>query len=238
MNFKIPIQMSPGLHLQMKCEGVHSVSVTNPLNLKNLPWDRYVRLNAAAKAILNFRASTVLDVGGYDGAIGYFLPNTKIDLVDPATTGGSILQLPVADQSYECVIAVDVLEHIEPTSRKTALSELCRVAQKYVILNYPCQDSKEAQALALKLTGNSLIREHVDWELPDTNWVLAELYDYGFSGQYKGHTSIAIWLGQYALQTLSPEAAIDLNQHLVEHYSEEPQSKPLYHLLSCERRTN
>jgi hypothetical protein len=87
----------------------------------------------------------------------------------------------------------------------------------------------------LRLTNNALIKEHVDWALPDSEWVLSELAKLGFSGSIKPHTSIAIWLGQYLTLNLVPEASKDLNQHLVENYADEPSSKSLYHLLVCSR---
>jgi hypothetical protein len=168
-------------------------------------------------------AKQILDAGGYDGALAFFLPGVVIDVIDPATTGGSVLQMAVADGFYDAVVAVDVLEHIDPVDRAKALSEFARLTRKHLILNYPCQDSKDAQELALKLTNNTLIREHVQWELPDSDWVLAE---YGFSGNVMPHTSIAIWLGQYVTLSLVPDAAKELNEHLVEQYADEPCSRP------------
>ena len=233
MNKKLPIETTQGVELTPKSNGIASVSVTHADAGKNLSWDRYVRLKAAAAAVQRSGAKQILDAGGYDGALAFFLPGVEIDVIDPATTGGSVLQMAVADGFYDAVVAVDVLEHIDPADRAKALSEFARVTQKHLILNYPCQDSKEAQELALKLTNNTLIREHVQWELPDSDWVLAELAEYGFSGNVMPHTSIAIWLGQYVTLHLIPDAAKELNGHLVEQYAEEPCSRALYHLLVC-----
>lgn len=201
----------------------------------NLSWDRFVRLKAAAEVIRDRSPARLLDAGGYDGALALFLPHQEIDVIDPATTGGSVLKIPAPDGSYDAVVAVDVLEHIQPKDRARALAELARVATRLVVLNYPCQDSKSAQELALKLTNNALIKEHVQWDLPDSNWVLGELANYGFSGTVKTHTSIAVWLGQYVTLNLVPDAAKELNRHLVENYAEEPCTKALYHLVICER---
>lgn len=237
MNAEVPIKVIDGIELAIRQAGVASVIVTNPDGWKDLSWDRFVRLKAAAKAAETIGAQTILDAGGYDGALGFFLPGVRIDVIDPATTGGSVLEIPTEDGAYDAVVAVDVLEHIAPADRANALSEFARVARKFVILNYPCQDSKEAQKLALKLTDNSLIREHVEWDLPDSDWVLRELERAGFKGSVTPHTSIAIWLGQYVTLNLVPAAAKELNQHLVENYSEEPTSKHLYHLVVCKRNS-
>ncbi len=232
----IPIKPIDGIELQStEIPGISTVKVMNSKLKKELSWDRFVRLKAAAEAVTAMGGKTVLDAGGYDGALGFFLPDLAIDLIDPVTTGGSVLSISADDDYYDLVVAVDVLEHITPDDRPKALSEFARVARRHVILNYPCQESKQAQALALKLTDNSLVREHVQWELPDSDWVLSELAKYGFKGAVRAHTSIAVWLGQYITLNLVPDAAKDLNRHLVEYYAEEPCSKPLYHLVVCKR---
>jgi len=232
----IPMNAIDGIEVQCtEIPGISKVKVVNFDGKKDLSWDRYVRLNAAAKAIRAVAGNSVLDAGGYDGALALFLSNGSIDLIDSFTTGGSVLSIPVTDEAYDVVAAIDVLEHIEPGERSKALAEFARVARRFVILNYPCQDSREAQELALKLTNNALVKEHVQWELPDSGMVLSELAKYGFEGTVRPHTSIAVWLGQYITLNLLPNAAIDLNRHLVENYAEEPFSKPLYHLVVCKR---
>lgn len=232
----VPIKPIEGIELELtEVPGISKVKITNNEPKQELSWDRFVRLQAAAEAVIAVNAKTVIDAGGYDGALGFFLPGVEIDLIDPATTGGSVLSIPVEDGVYDAVVAVDVLEHIEPKDRPKALSELARVARQHVILNYPCQDSKAAQELVLTLTNNPLVREHVQWELPDSDWVLGELAQYGYKGTVKPHTSIAVWLGQYVALNMLPERARELNQHLVENYAEEPCSRALYHLVVCER---
>lgn len=236
----VPIKAIEGVELDLpegKC--IASARVLDPHERMNLSWDRFVRLKFAAKAIEDnvVVAARLLDAGGYDGALALFLPGHDIDVIDAATTGGSVLEIPAADSSYAALVAVDVLEHIEPKDRPKALSEFARVARQHVILNYPCQDSKDAQELALKLTNNVLIKEHVQWDLPDSNWVLGEMDKYGFSGAIHPHASIAVWLGQYVTLNLVPETAEELNRHLVENYADEPCSRALYHLVVCERRS-
>jgi hypothetical protein len=232
----VPIKPIAGVTLEpSELEGIARVVVEDASAKMDLSWDRFVRLKRAAEAVIQTSAATILDAGGYDGAIAFFLQGASVDVIDPSTTGGSILDIQAADRSYDAVVAVDVLEHIEPRSRMRALSEFARVARKHVILNYPCRDSKEAQELALKLTNNPLVREHVEWELPDSDWVLEELAKFGLEGSVTPHTSIAVWLGQYLTLNLVPDAAKELNRHLVANYAEEPTTRPLYHLLVCER---
>ncbi|MCC6981229.1 MAG: methyltransferase domain-containing protein [Candidatus Melainabacteria bacterium] len=234
----IPIKPNTGITLEPSAlNGIARVIVDDTSAKMDLSWDRFVRLKRAAEATALTKPTTILDAGGYDGAIAFFLEGVSIDVIDPATTGGSVLEIPSGDRAYDVVVAVDVLEHIEPKDRAKALSEFARVARKHVILNYPCRESKSAQRLALNLTNNSLVREHVEWELPDSEWVLEELAKHGYRGTVSPHTSIAIWLGQYVTLNLVPDAANELNRHLVENYAEEPTTKPLYHLLMCERES-
>ena len=142
---------------------------------------------------------------------------------------------PAEDCSYELAAAIDILEHIVPPERLRALKELARIARRYVVLNYPCRRSTEAQELVLKATNNALIREHVQWELPDTDWVLATMTELGFRSYSVAYGSLAVWLGQYLTLNLAPKAAQELNRYLVEHHADEPFTVPLYHLVICER---
>lgn len=224
------VELTPG-----DLQGVSRVVVHDHKGRNDLSWDRFIRLKATAEAVRLTGSQTLLDVGGFDGALAYFLEGISIDLVDPVTTGGCTLSLAVGDASYDTVVGVDVLEHIAPDDRARALSEFARAAKKHVILNYPCRDSLEAQKLAYSLTNNRLVKEHVEWELPDTDWVLSELARHGLTGDYRAYGSTAVWLGQFTVLNLIPNAAKTLNRHLVEHYSEEPFSQPLYHLVICSR---
>lgn len=241
MSKPVPIRKIEGVDLlPTETKAVYRVEVTNAEARMNLSWDRYVRLRAAADAIkgLTPQETSILDVGGYDGALALFLSDYRLHLIDPATTGASILDGPIRNQSYDIITAIDVLEHIAPADRYTALQELSRMARRFVVLNYPCRQTSEAQALLLKATSNPLIKEHVQWELPDTDWVCSTMERFGFTAKTKEHSSLAIWLGQYLALNLAPEAAIALNQYLIQHHADEPFSTPLYHLVVCEKRND
>jgi hypothetical protein len=130
---------------------------------------------------------------------------------------------------------VDVLEHIEPSLRNQALEEMAPMARRNVVLNYPHHGTKRAQELVLKLTGNSLIREHVEWELPDTKWLLGTMKELGFTGTVQAHSSLAVWIGQYLTTLLVPDAAADMNAYLIEQHADEPHKAPLYELVVLQR---
>lgn len=234
----VPIKAIAGVELvPTEREGIAKVVISDTGVIKDLSWDRYVRLKAAADAIRQLVGADapVLDAGGFDGALGLFLSNYTIDLLDPATTGASLLKEPADDQSYDLVASVDVLEHIAPDEREQALHELCRIARKFIVINYPHSATKQAQELVFKATGNALIKEHVQWELPDTDWVLQVTASRGFKGTASAHSSLSVWLGQYLLLNLAPAASKELNQYLIEHHAAEPFTTPLYDLVVCEK---
>jgi SAM-dependent methyltransferase len=49
----------------------------------------------------------------------------------------SVLDLPFEDGGFDAVVALDLLEHIEPASRERALSELARVARRVAVIGCP-----------------------------------------------------------------------------------------------------
>lgn len=182
------------------------------------------------------KPGTILDVGGYDGALALFLPDYEVDLIDPATTGACLFDNPLSSVKYGLTAAVDVLEHIEPGKREQALSNLSAVSSRYVVLNYPCRETRKAQELVFNLTRNKLIQEHVQWDLPDTKWVVDKMTALGFKVSFRPHSNVAVWLGQYILSNLAPDIAKEINAYLVEHHASGSFDTPLYHLVVCRRQ--
>lgn len=238
MKKAVPINSIVGIELATTdIPGICKVVVKDLSTRSALSWDRFVRLKAASEAITQNAGSetTILDAGGFDGALALFLPDYEIDLIDPATTGASLLQRLAGSLSYDAVTAIDALEHIAPQERERALQEMAHIARKLIILNYPCRETTEAQKLVLEATNNPLVREHVEWELPDSDKVVALMQGLGFSTKVTPHASLAVWLGQYLTLNLAPEAAQKMNRYLIDHHSDEPFSTPLYHLVVCSR---
>lgn len=54
-----------------------------------------------------------------------------------ARTPASIDSLPFADQAFECVTCLEVIEHLPLSVYTRAIPELARVAQRYVVISVP-----------------------------------------------------------------------------------------------------
>jgi ubiquinone/menaquinone biosynthesis C-methylase UbiE len=108
---------------------------------------------AAIRAVLaDWRGGTVLDVGGGHaqltpllktvardvlvlGSDARSLERVRRDFPDCATATGDLLDLPFESRSFDVVVAVRLLPHVQNWPR--LLSELCRVAGSTVIVDYP-----------------------------------------------------------------------------------------------------
>lgn len=80
---------------------------------------------------------SVLDVGGGRGDLSLYLEDCPYLLAEPGINGLSGLQLPFADDSFDCVVSCHVYEHIPPEQRPLFLDELARVARSKVIMLNP-----------------------------------------------------------------------------------------------------
>ncbi len=92
-------------------------------------------------------SGTLLEIGSGPFGIGTYrkVPFTGCDLsfsIEPqwpmTQLVASAAALPVADNSFDVVLASDVLEHIPPELRETVIQETLRVARKLVIFGFPC----------------------------------------------------------------------------------------------------
>lgn len=218
-------------------EGICRVSFQDHLVKSNLTWDRYIRLNAAARVIndLKEESDTVLDIGGLDGALALFMPSTIVEVIDLATTGSDFATMEIDDGMFDIVAAIDVLEHVHPDERDAFLSKLARVARKMIILNYPSIQSSQAQEAVLGVCENEFIRQHVDWKLPETGWVMGYLSALGFRCEAAEYGNIALWAGQFIASQMADANAAALNRYLIENHLDEPFTKPLYRLVVCVR---
>lgn len=123
------------------------------------------RQQQVIEALLADKASaTILDVGGGHAqlsgplaAAGHAVtvigstPGCALRLVgDPRNAGvrfvsGDILALPFEDRSFDTVIAIRLMAHVEDWPR--LIAEMCRVAERTVLIDYPVLASSNAMSL-------------------------------------------------------------------------------------------
>lgn len=124
----------------------------------------------------------VLEVGGGDYGLSPYWPGAFV-LTDlrlfrkpegRLKVEASTLKLPFADESFDWVISIDMLEHIPPVSRGSAIRELCRVARHRVVLGFPAGDAAARLDRALherfarsRAAPAVFLAEHVENTLPN-----------------------------------------------------------------------
>lgn len=88
--------------------------------------------------------NSVLEIGTGNGIVKYLLHkrgvNVKVLDIDSSLNPdilGSVTDIPLQDGSFDIVLCCQVLEHIPYDEFRKALTELKRVAAKYVILSLP-----------------------------------------------------------------------------------------------------
>jgi hypothetical protein len=125
----------------------------------------------------------MLEIGSGPFGIGTFrkVPFTGCDVAFSAEPKwpmtpliASAADLPLPDQSFDVVLASDVLEHIPPDLREKVIHEAMRVARKLVIFGFPCGAPAHDSDRALKQTYLSRnlqvpawLEEHMEAAFPE-----------------------------------------------------------------------
>lgn len=235
------INLTPNVGIELQPTGVSGIAraiVKDSEKRFDLTWDRFCRIDRTAKSVREIAdpSKSIVDVGGFDGALALFLPEFTIDVIDPETTGGT--GLDITENSYDIVVSIDALEHIEPALRNTFLNSTIRAARNQCFINFPSQRSAAAQSLVYELTKNPLVHDHVKWELPDAHEVAAHMNSAGFNTQIFEHTGIAQWVSQYLLQTFNADAAAKASRYLLESHIGETATTCLYDLIVGRKNAN
>jgi SAM-dependent methyltransferase len=123
---------------------------------------------AATTAMVPADATSLADIGCGNGVFGNYLktkrPDLKIISIDRSETAlayvetekslGDILNIPLDNESYDCVTCLQVLEHIPVSAYSKALSELARVSKKYLLISVPYNEDLRKNATECPACGS------------------------------------------------------------------------------------
>ncbi len=177
-------------------------------------FDQYSRYKACSDLLrlAGFSpGNSVLDVGsGPECLFGQFMPDAAMTYIDPLmseNTGsnhiaGDVFDTRLDGRIFDCVSAVDVLEHVPPEHRQALLERLSSLGRNTLILGFPTSDSSSAletdkaiedQYRAVFGRDYSWLEEHHRFGLPSLAETMQQLGDLGWHCQSVGHGH-APWL--------------------------------------------
>ena len=152
-----------------------------------------LRYLAVVKEIkrLKYTDSKILEIGSGSLGITPYLKKQvdglDVDFSGPASPyinkiKGTAINLPFRKNSYEVVISVDTLEHLEKLERPKAIDEMLRVAKKLVVIVVPIGEVSQSQDRQLYLywkkifgSENQFLKEHVQNGLPQSEEILVAI---------------------------------------------------------------
>lgn len=177
--------------------------------------DQYSRYKACSDLLRQtglVAGSSILDIGsGPECLFGQFIPDdvsmTYVDPLIPRGSGrgyitGNIFARELAGQSFDCVSAVDVLEHVPSEHRQAFLERMSSLGKNTLILGFPTSDSSDAletdkaiddQYSAIFGHEYSWLEEHYRYGLPSMAGTVGQLSQLGWHCQTVGHGH-APWL--------------------------------------------
>ncbi|HAG11509.1 MAG TPA: hypothetical protein DCK76_09050 [Desulfotomaculum sp.] len=120
---------------------------------------------------------SILDIGCGDGYITNSLPESLqivgMDISEQALKYvrrehkvGSITNIPYQDTSFDLVMANDIIEHLHDTDFQKAVSELQRVAKKYILITVPHNEQLETNQTKCANCGMTY---HIHWHQRSCN---------------------------------------------------------------------
>ncbi|MHC9540243.1 MAG: class I SAM-dependent methyltransferase [Vulcanimicrobiota bacterium] len=121
------------------------------------------QLDLITEWLKTIEVKTVLDAGCGIGTLTLPLKDTyqwtgidispAVENFHSSTAIARLDRLPFADQSFDAVLCVDVLEHLPESYFDGALQEMARVARKAVLIVVPCEPSLKTLSLVCPRCG-------------------------------------------------------------------------------------
>jgi methyltransferase family protein len=134
----------------------------------------------------------ILDVGSGAVGLAQYLPGWRVVGIDrqvpcmgprrSPVVAGLATALPFANDSWDAVSCIDVLEHIDPRWRLAVLDELLRVSRRWVLVAFPSgHEAREADVRArraYRLSGlepPAWLLEHLRHPFPEAEFLAERL---------------------------------------------------------------
>jgi ubiquinone/menaquinone biosynthesis C-methylase UbiE len=131
---------------------------------------RFISYYYQCEAIERLKISNLLEVGVGSGFTSTHLAGKGVKVItvdfDPLVKPdivADIRSLPVPDDSYEAVMACQVLEHLPFSDLPQALNELKRVTKKFVVVSLPQRCSYFELVARFPFTQSLFKRNFFDW---------------------------------------------------------------------------
>ena len=210
---------------------------------RNIAFDQYQRYETVSKLIELLRKDKqfhLLELGANEHKdLKMFFPNDQILFTDIKLTekmendkdfvraDGSDLQFD--DNSYDFVIALDVLEHVEEAKRDKFISEMCRVSRFGAILSFPIASQevmdceKRINSYYKSITGKDFIwlKEHIENGLPNSEKIEKYLSENNMNYFSFEHGNLEIWEKMWYchFDTVMMQDSLDYRQSIDRYYN-------------------
>ena len=178
----------------------------------NILFDQFSRYRACADLLEQLSSQgEILDVGsGPECHLGRILPERNITFVDPLIDDekienkiiGNIFDPKLDGEKFGYVCSVDTLEHIPESVRNDFLDRITSLAEKGIVLGFPCSDDDVAHLVDKGIAdsyerifdkGYSWLDEHFAYPLPNREDVAKKFRQQGWNVSMIGHGH-APWL--------------------------------------------
>jgi hypothetical protein len=211
--------------------------------------DTYLRHHRVALVVQrDVPEGAVLNVGDTSFELSLHLPGraiTYLDVLRPMRIprGDQFLRedftaTSLADDTYACVVALDVLEHVQPSCRAAFLANAARVASRKAFVAFPCgADAAAVELLIRRSTRRQFCRaldEHARLRLPAMDEISAVLHDVGITHRWSPLTTVWEWLSAFVVDEQSgddPAVVEDYYAFLNDRASATPGPGPYYRYL-------
>jgi O-antigen biosynthesis protein len=198
-------------------------------------FDQYSRYRACSEIIESVSSGgTILDVGsGPQCLLERFLPDRAIFFADPLIPAlhkedntrvtGDVFDSKLDGRKFDYVCSVDTLEHIPANARDDFVLRMSNLADKGLILGFPCSDDVTAFQVdsAVDETyrraygkGYSWLGEHFRYTLPNRGDTVSLLQRLGWKVSIVGHGH-APWLSSLLGEVICGWEISDAHPHIL-----------------------